>query len=122
MPQADVPEVDALLGELRTQVQATLGDELLGLYLYGSMVTGGYTVGISDVDLLAVTTSTLGDATLQALRHARGAKDSLPRLARSDRGGLCIVRGLADVPPANRTIAVISPGGRFTPWRRAALG
>ncbi|MGI6379709.1 MAG: aminoglycoside adenylyltransferase domain-containing protein [Anaerolineae bacterium] len=114
MPQADVPEVDALLGELRTQVQATLGDELLGLYLYGSMVTGGYTVGISDVDLLAVTTSTLGDATLQAL-HCMHETLQAAYPAWRDRIEVAYVSfgALQTFRQQTSTIAVISPGEPF---------
>jgi predicted nucleotidyltransferase len=46
---------DAILGELTAAIRAELGDELLGLYLYGSYVSGGFDDGISDVDLVAVT-------------------------------------------------------------------
>jgi hypothetical protein len=53
------PEVDALLAELRDGIAAILGQRLLGLYLYGSLVAGGFTPGVSDVDLLAVTATTI---------------------------------------------------------------
>ncbi len=38
-----------------------LGDGLVGLYLYGSMVTGDFDDHISDVDLLAVITAPLNE-------------------------------------------------------------
>ncbi len=44
------PELTDLVGRLHI----ALGDRLAGLYLYGSAVCGGYTDGISDLDLLAV--------------------------------------------------------------------
>jgi hypothetical protein len=38
-------------------VRGALGDDLVGLYLYGSSVSGGFDPGVSDVDLVAVTSS-----------------------------------------------------------------
>jgi hypothetical protein len=48
-------DVDELLDILRTQIIQTLGDKLVGLYLYGSLVTGDFDHVHSDMDLLAVT-------------------------------------------------------------------
>ena len=45
--------VDALVSEIR----GALGDDLVGLYLYGSAVTGGFDAGVSDIDLMAATSS-----------------------------------------------------------------
>lgn len=114
MPQADVPEVDALLGELQTQVQATLSDALLGLYLYGSKVTGGYTVGVSDVDLLAVTTTALDDVTLQALRGMHTTLEAAYPAWR-DRIEVAYVpfEALQTFRQRPSAIAVISPGEPF---------
>jgi predicted nucleotidyltransferase len=53
-PYADI---DAVLHSLRSQIQQILGEKLVGLYLYGSLVTGDFDHAISDIDLLAVTTS-----------------------------------------------------------------
>jgi hypothetical protein len=44
-------ELDALTDAIR----GVLGDDLVGLYLYGSAVTGGFDAGVSDLDLAAVT-------------------------------------------------------------------
>jgi predicted nucleotidyltransferase len=43
------------LDELVAGIQSVLGDELVGIYLYGSYVTGGFDEGVSDLDLVAVT-------------------------------------------------------------------
>lgn len=53
------PEVDALLKGLLAEMQCVLGEWLVGLYLYGSVVMGDFDLGISDVDLLAVTEAEL---------------------------------------------------------------
>jgi predicted nucleotidyltransferase len=53
-PFADLDEsLDGLLGEMRS----ILGGRLVGLYLYGSLVSGDFDRGSSDIDLLAVTSS-----------------------------------------------------------------
>src|SRR5919112_599019 len=51
------PEADVLLPVLTAAVTAALEPQplLLGLYLYGSLTSGDFTPGVSDIDLLAVT-------------------------------------------------------------------
>lgn len=44
-----------LLDALVSGICGVLGDDLVALYLYGSSVSGGFDPGISDVDLVAVT-------------------------------------------------------------------
>lgn len=59
------------------RLRATLGERLSGLYLYGSVVCGGYTNSVSDLDLLAVTARALHPADLVVLAalHDRFAAD-----------------------------------------------
>jgi predicted nucleotidyltransferase len=47
--------VDTLLETLVSSIHAALGDDVVGAYLYGSYVSGGFDPGVSDVDLVAVT-------------------------------------------------------------------
>ncbi|MHB0856667.1 MAG: aminoglycoside adenylyltransferase domain-containing protein [Anaerolineae bacterium] len=61
------PDVDALLNDLLGQLQATLGEQLVGLYLYGSLVTGDFDRGSSDIDLLAALTSDVDAPTFEQL-------------------------------------------------------
>lgn len=49
--------INELLADLREGIQRILDDRLIGLYLYGSLVTGDFDMGASDIDLLAITTS-----------------------------------------------------------------
>jgi Nucleotidyltransferase domain. len=44
-----------LVRELTSGISAGLGEGLVGLYLYGSSVSGGFEAEVSDIDLLAVT-------------------------------------------------------------------
>ena len=44
-----------LAAALASEILDVLGDDLVGLYLYGSAVSGGFDRGVSDVDLVAVT-------------------------------------------------------------------
>jgi predicted nucleotidyltransferase len=48
--------VKAEVQTLQTELQRLLGDNLLGLYLYGSLAQGGFQPARSDLDVLAVTT------------------------------------------------------------------
>jgi predicted nucleotidyltransferase len=49
--------INALLADLLQGIQRILDRRLVGLYLYGSLVTGDFDMGASDIDLLAVTAS-----------------------------------------------------------------
>lgn len=57
------PQVQARLDELVRSLQATLGDNLVGIVAHGSAVRGGWRAGSSDVDLVCI----LRDATQSAL-------------------------------------------------------
>jgi hypothetical protein len=49
------PTVTTLVRRLVDDLPGVLGGDLVGLYLYGSAVSGGFDPGVSDIDLLAVT-------------------------------------------------------------------
>jgi aminoglycoside adenylyltransferase-like protein len=67
MQATSYPQVNALLDKVLAGMQATLGDKLVGLYLFGSLVTGDYDDGISDMDLLAALTNDLDMADFNRL-------------------------------------------------------
>lgn len=52
------------------QWQANLGDELLGIYLLGSLAHGGFSRRYSDIDIAVITESGLTPAALDALKAA----------------------------------------------------
>lgn len=77
----DLPEeVQPVLTLLRERIQAVLGDQLVGLYLYGSLSSGAFDPASSDVDFVAVTEDALPAETCERLRemHARIATSGLP--------------------------------------------
>ena len=63
------PDINQLLSELLTRQQTILGQKLIGLYLYGSLVWGDFDQDTSDMDMLAATASDVDDAELEQLRH-----------------------------------------------------
>lgn len=71
------PDVNAVLRELLSNVQAILGDNFLGMYLHGSLALGDFTPHRSDIDFLVVTHEELSPDLVSALRamHERIAAD-----------------------------------------------
>ena len=61
------PSVGALLARLVDGQQQTLGINLIGSYIFGSVVTGDFESGISDVDTVAVIRSNVKAAELAGL-------------------------------------------------------
>src|SRR5712691_11153803 len=54
-------EINQLLELLPVGIQKVLGEKLVGLYLYGSLVTGDFDNESSDIDLVAVLSSDIDD-------------------------------------------------------------
>ncbi len=63
-PYSDVNQV---LDLLLTRASAILGEQLTGLYLYGSLSSGDFNPQSSDIDFVFVTESTLSPETIAAL-------------------------------------------------------
>lgn len=63
------PQVNALIGTILSRIQDILGEKLVGLYLYGSLVTGDFDEEISDVDLTAALAADVDDAEFESLRR-----------------------------------------------------
>jgi hypothetical protein len=108
------PDTDDLLRDLLQRMQGILRDRLLGLYLYGSLVTGGFDPGVSDADLLAVIGSTLTEeeaAELHAMHDAIAAEYT----AWDDRIEVTYVpaQALKTFRTEESTIGAISPGEPF---------
>jgi len=65
-------EINEILDLLLTSVSHVLGNQLVGLYLYGSLSSGDFDLETSDIDFLVVTTSTLSNkaiADLETMHH-----------------------------------------------------
>jgi len=59
--------VVALLEELVADIRAGLGDDLVAIYVFGSYVAGDFEPGVSDLDLVAVSTRQLHEPELMTL-------------------------------------------------------
>lgn len=113
-PYTDYPHINALLLELLGHTRAILGEKLIGLYLYGSLVTGDFDEAISDIDLLAALSGDLTPDEFQQLQtmHRKFAAahpdwDDRIEVAYLSKAGLQTFR--TETTP----IAVISPGEPF---------
>jgi len=67
------PDVNAVLYELLSGVQAILGKRFVGMYLYGSLASGDFDPRRSDIDFVVVTAEEVSDEVTSALEelHAR---------------------------------------------------
>ena len=61
------PDVNELLNLLLTDVKEILGDQFIGMYLYGSLSSGDFNPETSDVDFLVVTSDLLSDEIIARL-------------------------------------------------------
>jgi len=105
------PSVRALISELTFGIPAVLGDGLVGLYLYGSMVTGDFDERISDIDLLAVTRVDLDADQLDRLDAAHGRiEQRYPAWVDRIEIAYLSTTALATFRQIRSPIAVISPG------------
>ena len=107
-PRADV---DRLVDHVAASIRRELGDQLVGLYLYGSVVTSGFEPGLSDIDLLAATAGDVDDVTLQRLREMHAAIVAW-HPAWEDRIEVAYLscEGLQTFRDRRTSMAIISPG------------
>ncbi|MCK4899893.1 MAG: DUF4111 domain-containing protein [Anaerolineales bacterium] len=72
------PEVNTVLLDLLSQLQAILGDRFVGLYLYGSLASGDFNPHQSDIDFVVVTENDLPDVIVVELEamHMRLASSN----------------------------------------------
>ncbi len=107
------PHVKPLVDELCTQMQAILGEKLVGLYLYGSLVMGDFDEDISDIDLLAAMTCDLDEAAFAALDTMH--KTLVTTYKWEDRLEIAYlsVEGLKTFRSKSSPIGIIHPGEPF---------
>ena len=63
------PDVNEVLNLLFSNVKEILGDQLIGMYLYGSLSSGDFNSETSDVDFLVVTAGSLPDEIISKLEN-----------------------------------------------------
>jgi predicted nucleotidyltransferase len=111
---ADDPLPEALLERLVSDLRAVLGADLVGTYVYGSHVSGGFDPGVSDLDLVAVVAPPLEAIDLEGL--GRTHRDFVSRYpAWDDRIEVVYIgrAALWSFRTSPGPLAVISPGEPF---------
>jgi predicted nucleotidyltransferase len=105
------PETTSLVDELRDGIAETLADDVVGLYLYGSLVHGDFTPGVSDIDLLAVCRRFITEADVHRLRkmHRRIA-DRHPEWENRIEVAYQSLHGLRTWQTERSPMGIISPG------------
>lgn len=104
------PDVDDLLDELLSKIRGVFGRRLVGLYLFGSLVAGGFD-DASDVDLLAAVADDVDDAELEALRAMHdGIARGRPQWEDRIEIAYLSVTALRTFRERSSRIAIISPG------------
>ena len=114
MPITPYPDIDELLSSLLGELQGVLGEKIAGLYLYGSLVTGDFDRERSDIDLVAVLSSDLGDTDLKQLHRMHDDfVDTRPDWDDRIEVAYVTATALKTFRTHTSTIAVISPGEPF---------
>ncbi|MGH2461935.1 MAG: aminoglycoside adenylyltransferase domain-containing protein [Chloroflexota bacterium] len=107
-------DVQRMLKLLQARIQGILGDNLVGLYLTGSLVTGDFDERVSDLDLVTVSSLDLNRAELDAL--ARMHREIAVAETRWDNRIEVVYltsEALRTYRTRTSTIAVTSPGEPF---------
>lgn len=111
---SDIGLVQHIIDRLIDELLQILTDDLVGVYLYGSLVSGDFDIAISDIDLVVVLKTELDQTQFQILQrmHARVVGD---HPAWNDRLELAYVsrRALKTFRISESTIGIISPGEPF---------
>jgi len=103
-----------LLSRLLDQMERVLDQDLIGLYLYGSLVTGDFDPEISDLDLLAVTASDIDAQQFEALDDMHNAIAAQnPQWEGRIEVQYIAASALETFKTQRSQIAVISPGEPF---------
>ena len=107
-------DINALLEQLVSNIHTILGDRLVGVYLFGSLVTGDFDRGSSDIDLLAATSADIDEREFEALlaMHNDFATRYAYWAGRIEVLYLSVM-GLRTFRTQRSQIAVISPGEPF---------
>jgi len=108
------PDICALLDFVLSRMQEILGEKLVGLYLYGSLVAGDFDYEISDVDLLAAVNDELNENEFHALdRMQDESVENNPRWKNRIEIAYASRHALKTFKTQRSRIALISPGEPF---------
>ena len=107
-------DINQLLELLLSSMQKILGEKLVGVYLYGSLVIGDFDPTISDIDLVAALASDLDDKEFEALQRMH-VDFAHQHKEWDDRIEVCYISlaALQTVKTGTSQVANISPGEPF---------
>ncbi len=109
------PDINSFFSTLLLQLKAILGDRLIGVYLFGSLVWGDFEYGSSDIDLLVVTSSNITHNEFDKLDEMQ--KELAKTYSHAKEGMIEIAYMSEDALQTFKTkrsqIAIISPGEPF---------
>ena len=119
MGQTAYDDVNQAIAALLGAMRGVLGPNLVGAYLYGSLANGGFTPGISDIDILAPTLGEPGADVFEALErmHATFARQH-PEWDDRIEVQYLPVEALRTFKTAVSRMAALSPGEPFH-WKEA---
>jgi len=108
------PDIDKLLNGLLHRLRQILGEKLVGLYLYGSLVTGDFDRGVSDFDLLAATRTDIDGKEFDRLQELHlDFTNNHPEWDGRVEIAYLSVAGLKTFKTQESKMAAISPGEPF---------
>jgi predicted nucleotidyltransferase len=114
MQPTTYPHVNEVLADLLARMQRVLDRKLVGLYLYGSLVTGDFDDQNSDIDLLAAIASDLTDSEFDALNAMHGdIVTKYPRWLDKLEIAYLTLHALKTFRTETSKIGIISPGEPF---------
>ena len=107
-------DVNSVLTTLQDCIRQHLGANLAGLYLHGSLATGDFEPGISDIDLLAAIASDLSTGEFAALKRMHeNIPCEVPAWKDRIEVAYAAVGALRTFRTEEREIAITSPGEPF---------
>jgi hypothetical protein len=114
MHPTSYPDINEILEQFLAGLRATLGRQLAGLYLHGSLAGGDFNPYRSDIDFVAATVGTLSDETVAALAalHAR-LRASGSRWAAELEGSYFPLTALRRYDPADACYPHVERQGRL---------
>jgi predicted nucleotidyltransferase len=109
------PDINSFLNTLLLQLKTILGERLIGVYLFGSLVWGDFEYGSSDIDLLVVTSSAITNLEFDKLDYMQQAFAKTSTHAKEGMLEIAYVseNALQTFKTQRSQIAIIHPGEPF---------
>jgi hypothetical protein len=107
------PEIDAILAALLSESRAVLRDDFFGMYLSGSLASGGFDAETSDIDFVVVSRADTVIRLIELGAVNRQIQASGSLWAAKLEGSFLPLRAFEDFNPAGAPFPTIGMGGRY---------